>query len=65
MKHSTLIADHCEGGYKDVDIENKIAALKIKWVKKLLDSNFHPWKVIPDMFFSDIGGMKALFHQSL
>ena len=30
IKHSTLIADYCEGGYKDVDIENKIAALKIK-----------------------------------
>ena len=25
IKHSTLIADYCEGGYKDVDIENKIA----------------------------------------
>ena len=28
VKHSTLIADYCEGGYKDVDIENKIAAWK-------------------------------------
>ena len=28
-----MIADSCEGGYKDVDIENKIAALKIKWVR--------------------------------
>ena len=27
IKHSTLIADYCEGSYKDVDIENKIAAL--------------------------------------
>ena len=35
IKHSTLIADYCEDGYKDVDIENKIAALKIKWVTKL------------------------------
>ena len=25
IKHSTLIADYCEGGHKDVDIENKIA----------------------------------------
>ena len=51
IKHSTLIADYCEGGYKDVDIENKIAALKIKWVTKLLDSNFHPWKIIPNLLF--------------
>ena len=53
IKHSTLIADYCEGGYKDVDIENKIAALKIKWVTKLLESNFHPWKIIPNLLFSD------------
>ena len=51
IKHSTLIADYCEGGYKDVDIENKIAALKIKWVTKLLDNNFHPWKIIPNLLF--------------
>ena len=24
IEHSTLIADYCEGGYKDVDFENKI-----------------------------------------
>ena len=60
IKHSTLIADYSEGGYKDVDIENKIAALKIKWVTKLLDSNFHPWKIIPNLLFSDLGG-----HQNL
>ena len=62
-KHSTLIADYCEGDYKDVDIVNKIAALKIKWVTKLLNSNFHPWKIIPNLLFSDLGGM--LFHQNL
>ena len=60
-----MIADYCEGGYKDVDIENKIAALKIKWVTKLLDSNFHPWKIIPNLLFSDLGGTRTLFHENL
>ena len=46
-----LIADNCEGGYKDVDIENKFASLKIKRVTNLLDSNFHPWKIIPNLLF--------------
>ena len=46
IRHSTLIAGYCEGGYKDVDVENKIVAVKIKWVTKLLDSDFHPWKII-------------------
>ena len=60
-----LIADYCEGGYKDVDIENKTAALKIRWVTKLLDSNIHPSEIISNMLFSDIGGTRALFHQNL
>ena len=45
IKHSALIVDYCKGAYKDVDIENKIAGLEIKWVTKLLDSNFYPWKI--------------------
>ena len=41
IKHSTLIADYSEGRYKDVDIETKISVLKVTWVKRLSDSNFH------------------------
>ena len=44
IKHSTLIADYGEGGYKDIDIKSKISALKVTWVTRLLDTNFHPWK---------------------
>ena len=29
IKHSTLIADYGEGGYKDIDIKSKISALKV------------------------------------
>ena len=65
IKHSTLIADYKEGGYKDVDIENKIAALKTKWVTRLIDKNFHPWKIIPNLLLSDIGGVDVIFHQNL
>ena len=65
MKHSRLIAHYCEGGYKDVDIEKKIASLKIKWITKLFDENFHQWKIIPNLLFSDIGGKEATFHHNL
>ena len=37
IKHSTLIADYCEGGYEDVNIEKKIASLRIKWVTRIFD----------------------------
>ena len=62
IKHSTLIADYGERGYKDIDIKSKISALKITWVTRLLDTNFHPWKTIPNMLFSNIGGLEIMFH---
>ena len=65
IKHSTLIADYKDGGYKDIDIETKISSLKVKWVSRLLDDNFHPWKIIPNLFFSRAGGNKTIFHFNL
>ena len=65
LKLNTLIADYSEGGYKDADIETKISALKVTWVKRLLDSNFHSWKIIPTILFSSIGGLKIAFHSNL
>ena len=51
IKHSTLTADYGEGGYKDIDIKSKISALKLICVTRLIDANFHPWKIIPNMLF--------------
>ena len=65
IKHSTLIADYSEGGYKDVDIATKISALKVPWVTRLLDNNFHHWKVIPNLLFLNVGGLKTIFHYNL
>ena len=65
IKHSTPIADYSEGGYKDVDIETKISALNVTWVERLLDSNFHSWKIIPTILFSSIGGLQIVFHSNL
>ena len=65
IKHSTLIADYKYGGYKDIDIETKISSLKVKWVSRLLDDNFHPWKIIPNLFLSRVGGNKTIFHFNL
>ena len=59
IKHCTLIADYSKGEYKDVDIETKISALKVTWVQRFLNSNFHSWKIIPTILFSGIGGLKG------
>ena len=65
IKHSTLIANYCEGGYKDIDIKAKLTSLKVTWITRLLDNNFHPWKVIPNYLFSNIGGIIIIFHFNL
>ena len=41
IKHSTLIGGYAEGGYKDVDIQSQLESLKIIWIRRLLDNNFH------------------------
>ena len=27
-----------------------------------MDTNFHPWKIIPSQIFSEVGGAKIIFH---
>ena len=46
IKHSTSIGNFENGGLKDIDIESKLKALKLSWIKRLLDRNFHPRKTL-------------------
>ena len=64
IKHSTSVADYSEGGYKDIDIRTKLTALKVASVTKLLDDNFHLWKIIPTILFATFGGIKNIFHHN-
>ena len=63
IKHSTFIGDYTNGGYKDVDIESKFESLKIIWIRRLLDSNFHSWKAIPQCLLSEIG-IQSISHSN-
>ena len=63
IKHSTLIGDYANGGYKDVDIESKFESLKIIWIRRLLDSSFHSWKATPQCLLSEIG-IQSIFHSN-
>ena len=62
IKHSTLIASYSEGGYNDIDINTKLSSIKMSWVTRLIDDNFHPWKIIPSKIFSVFGGTNIIFH---
>ena len=59
IKHTTLIADYVDGGYKDVDMATKLELLKIIWIRRMLDNNFHVWKAIPHTF-----DIQKLFHKN-
>ena len=65
IKHSALIADYSEGGYKDVDIATKISAMKVPRITRILDDNFDHWKVIPNLLFLNVEGLKTIFHYNL
>ena len=50
IKHSALIGSYERGGLKDIDIEKRIKALQLSWVKRLYDESEHDWKKIPKYF---------------
>ena len=63
IKHSTLIGDYAEGGLKNVDINTKLKALKLTWVRRLHDDNYHPWKVLPREYLTLPNG-DSVFHRN-
>ena len=65
IKHSTHIADYKMEDIKILILKQKISSLKVKWVSRLLGDNFHPWKIIPNLFFPRVGGNKTVFHFNL
>ena len=64
IKHTAFIGDYAEGGLKDIDIESKLLSIKISWVRRLKDSNFHPWKELATYFLLPLGG-DSVFHSNL
>ena len=47
IKHETFSDDYKAERLKNVDIRNKIRALKGSWITRLYDNSFHEWKLIP------------------
>ena len=64
IKHSSLIGEYRDGGLRDVDAEAKILSLKMSWIRKLKDSNFHSWKVLANHLLSEVEG-ETIFHANL
>ena len=51
------------GGLKDIDIELKIKALKLSWIRRLYDETEHEWKIIPKFFIEKLS--KNIFFPNL
>ena len=64
-KHSTLIVSYSEGGYNDIDINTELSSIKLSWVTRLMDENFHPWKVIPSKIQAKYSLYFTLTHSCL
>ena len=43
--------------------ESKSESLKIIWIRRLLDSNFHSWKTIPQCLLSEIS-IQPIFYSN-
>ena len=41
---------------KDIDIEKRVKALRISWIKRLYDDTEHEWKIIPKFFLDKLAG---------
>ena len=42
MKHSLLVGDYSDGEPKTVDLDNRLEARQLTWIKRLRD-NSHPF----------------------
>ena len=60
-----MIGPYEKGGLKSVDIDSKISALQLSWIKRLYDNNNHPWKLIPKYLFKKHFGYEEIFYPNL
>ena len=63
IKHTAMIGSYERGGLKDIDIESRIKALRLSWVKRLYDDSDHEWKIIPNFYLEKYA--KNIFNPNL
>ena len=64
IKHSTLIGEYTDGGLRDLGIPSGLTSVKISWIRRLFDSNYHPWKTLAKGLLHKVGGL-YIFHFDL
>ena len=64
IKHSSLIGEYKDGGSGHVDILSNFKSLKVSWIRRLFDNNFHLWKLFTEHFLRLIWE-QHIFHENL
>ena len=64
IKHSTLIGEYADVGLRGLDIPSSLTSVKISWIPRLFDNNFHPWKTLAKRILHKVGGL-YIFHFDL
>jgi hypothetical protein len=57
IKHNTMCNSYEQGGLQMSDIDFRIDALHLSWVRRLFDQNEHQWKVIPKTLLNNFSNM--------
>ena len=65
IKHSTLCNDYEKGGFKNIDLKNKITSVQCSRVRRMLQDDFHDWKIIPLFLIGKYLGKNFKFHNNI
>ena len=65
VKRTTLINTYEKGGLNMIDFESYFNSLKASWVKRLTDTYYENWKVIPEKYFNIVGKNWLVFKMNI
>ena len=65
LVEKTLFNDYKVEGLINIDISNKIKSVQCSWIRRLYDTSFHKWKLIPLYLIRKSFGSSFKFHSNL
>ena len=60
IKRAVIYQPLVEGGLNFINFDRMVKSLRLAWISRLLGDTDDSWKVIPNFYFSDYGGLQFL-----
>ena len=60
IKRAVIYQPLVEGGLNFINFDTMVKSLRLAWISRLLGDTDDSWKVIPNFYFSDYGGLQFL-----